>query len=436
VRTRRAALLGLCLAPAAGYALTWDYVPTVILGARYETNPSYVADNDLEDDAYSGVLDLSASLRGEADRARLTFRPRVRFTEYTGAENSDALDQFDWFLPLDGTWGGQRAQYAFAAGYSDISSRESEIRLSDPNEPGQPGSSGRVVIVDEDQERWYVAPSATYLITPRDQLGLTLSLDDVTYDKAELTNRSNYEAGSAGVSWTRSLGIKTRASASVTVDAFRAEQPGSPVENETISYSAEIGYEYAWSDVTTVGLTVGASYSDVSVTGLEVIDDDQNPTTPPVPCFDPQQQALVPCELETDDQNFVGQLFLRQKPAETITTELSVSRSIQPNSDGAQVTQDVARVFVSRDFTPRFGGRIGGTYVRQEAVGSENGTLGDRFDREYMQAEVGVTWRLSRSWAIGAAYNFSSDEQKGGIASSTTNNTVNVQLRYQGLGSH
>ena len=146
--------------------------------------------------------------------------------------------------------------------------------------------------------------------------------------------------------------MKSRISGSVNLDNFKADQPGGPVENKTISYGADAGYEYSLSDVMSAGLTVGASQSDVSVTGLATIDSDDNPNTPPLPCFNPQQNTLVPCELKSTENNFVGRAFIRKQAAETITTEFSLSRSLQPNSDGAQMTQDTANAYVTKNLTP------------------------------------------------------------------------------------
>jgi hypothetical protein len=412
-------------------------VPEVVLGLRYETNPDYLSNSDLEDDAYAGVLDTRLRITGDGNRGRIDLQPRIQASVYTGAENDSRFDTVNYYLPVSGLWVDRRAQYSVTAGYSDISTRESEIRVVDPNDPGQPGSSGRIVTVDEDQERWYLRPAIDFQVTQRDIFGVTLHLEDVTYTEAEFTNRSNYEYGSLGASWTRAISAKSKVSSGVSVDGFRASPPGSPIENETVTYGFNIGYQYAWSDITTLGATVGASRSDISVTGLPFIDHDENPTTPPLPCFDPIQRIIVPCELKTDDDNFVGEVFLQQKTTDTITTELRISRAIQPNSDGAQVTHDLVRGYISKALSPQLNASIGATYIRQDAVGKQTaGLFTRRLERDFVRAEANLSWRLSRQWSIGAGYYFTSDEQTGGISISTDNHVVNLQLRYKGLGSH
>lgn len=431
------AALGLSLAPATGQCLTWDYVPDAAIGARYESNPEYVNEMADKDDAWAAVLDGGLSMRGEGDRVRIELEPRIRYVAYTATEKSDQLDTTDYYIPLTGLWTGQRSQYALGTGFTRLSTRDSEIRVVDPNDPGQPGSSGRIVVVDEHQKRWYVQPSAAFQVSERDRLDLSASYEDVTYSEAQLTQRSDYEYAVLGASWTRTITPRSEVNAGLSVDGFRASQPGSPIENETITYSGNLGYQYALSDQTTVGATIGTSRSDISITGLPFVDHDGNPNTSPVPCLDPVQNTLVLCELETDDQNFVGELFFRQRTTNTITTEVMVSRAIQPNSDGAQVTQDVVRGFIKKELTPRFDVSLGATWVSQQAVGEqEAGALAQRFDRDYRQAELSASWRWTRTLAVGASYRFTSDEQSSGTSLTTENNIVSLQLRYTGLGSH
>jgi hypothetical protein len=147
--------------------------------------------------------------------------------------------------------------------------------------------------------------------------------------------------------------------------------------------------------------------------------------------------VLVPCTLKSTDDNFVGEVFFRQSTGQTITTELSASRSIQPNSDGAQVTQDAARIHVAKSFSPRWNGSIGATYIAQEAVGKDvAGTLADRFDRDYVRVEASISFLLSRTWSIAGRYAYSSDDQTSGQSITTKNSTVGLHLRYSGLGTH
>ena len=441
MRIGRHAVLVAALVAAPAFAASWEYVPVLAVGGAYETNPNYVSESRFEDDAPSGFVDLAVDLSRETGRSRVSLRPRTRLTGYWSTENASDLNTDDYYLPASYLWTNLRSQFSLNGGWSEISTRDSEIFILDPNTPGTPGSSGRIVSVSEDQERWYLYPQFAYQVTTRDLLSIVLSFDDISYTKAELTGRSNYDYANLTTSWRRSLNQKSSLSANLNVNGFRATSPLSALrnedlgygrvetENETLGYGFEAGYEYAWSDRTRVGITAGTSRSDIEITGLSNIDGE--------PCFDPELNELVLCTLKSNDKNFVGEVFLRQKQGPTITTELSVSRSITPNSDGAQVTQDLARGYLSKEFSARWSGSAGVTYMKQKAVGAKTaGTLADRFDRTYLQGELSTSFRMTPTMFIDAIYSYYSDEQTSGTTFDTINNRITLQFRYQGLGTH
>ena len=221
-----AAAFGLLLAPVAGLCYSWDYAPVISTGVTYETNPYYNSESSLEDDAYGVILDATLNLSAETERSGANFRPRTMISLYTGTENATDLNALDYYLPLDAFWSTQRTRYNVNGGYSRISTRNSEISVTDPNDSGQTGSSGRIVSVDEDQERGYVAPSVALQVTQLDLLSLSVSLDDVTYTKAELTGRSDYVYTAAAASWTHVLGPRTRVTGSVNLDCIQCRPAG------------------------------------------------------------------------------------------------------------------------------------------------------------------------------------------------------------------
>jgi hypothetical protein len=437
------------LAPVVGYSSAWEYAPSVTTGLSYESNPDYVPQNSQQDDAYSAFLDAALAIGTESGRSRIDFRPRFFASTFRGSLRSDDLGGTDYYLPLDGSWITQRVRLAAGIGYSQISTRNSEVFETDPNESPQTGVSGHVVSIDEDQKRLYFSPSISYQVGPRDVIQLTLSMQDVRYTEWQRTFRSNYIYGTTSGSWVHSLGLKSQVSIGLNLDAFKAEGrrqawppagtvifPEGTIDNETTSYGFDAGYQYSLSDLTTIGITGGMSQSDITVSGLA-------PPRVPLPCFDAEQGILVTCTFKSTERNFVGRLFLRRQTAETITTEFSVARSLQPNSDGAQVTDDSARVYLSKQFTPNLSGTLGLAYVSQKAVGADSATglVGQRFDRDYARADAAMSWRFTPVWSIEARYAYSQDRQNvvfdiSEDTATTVNNIVTLQLRYQGLGSH
>ncbi|MCC7258690.1 MAG: hypothetical protein IT486_10000 [Gammaproteobacteria bacterium] len=417
---------GLAAAPAG--AVSWEYAPYLAVGGLWESNPRSVSVSSWEDDAYAAILDTRLNIAGKTRIDTLTFNPRLVAASYGGATDASDLDYVDYHLPVGISRLGEVTRSQLDAGFSRTSTRS--FPGVDPNQPPDPNTSRPKV--DEFQERWWVSPSLLWQLAPRDILSADLSYDHVEFTKAELTRRTDYEAANIDVAWRHTLTPQHEVSLNLNVSAFESELPGTTIENDSVSYGGYLGYEYAWSESTTLGGTAGSSRSDVTVKGLPFL----NTPIGPLPCFDPEQNRFVLCEVKTEDRNFVGEIYLRQNAAETITTEFRLSRSIQPNSDGAQVTVDSARAYVSKDFSRLVRGSLGVTYSQQEAVGADNieGNFGRRFKRNYWSTVASLNWRMTRTWTVRTEYGFYRDERDEGIAAyDIPRHRVNLWLQYSGL---
>ncbi len=422
----------LALLPASAPAVTWDYVPSLSAGAGYETNPGGTSNSDQEDDGYVTSGTASLNITGETGTTRISSRPELQGAIYSGTDDQYRDDSYlNYILPVTVSESWQRALGSFSGGYSRISTRDSIVVGFDPNNPPRPGidTTNRRT---EYQERWYLAPSFRYQVTPRDIVGLSINYDDVTYTEAEFSFRTDYIASSADLSWDRSLSPQSTVSLSANVSGFEATRPGSPVENDTLTYGLSAGYQFALTPTATLGLTAGASRSEVKIKGLAFI------TTPigPLPCLDPVQNTFVLCTMEGTDDNFLGQIYYRQRAGDSITTELRLSRSIEPNSDGSQVTLDQVSAFLTKDFSRLLYARLGARFSKQDAVVSRGGALSNRFNRDYYTVEASLTRRLNRSWSLRAQYTFTDDKQTQGFTYSVSNHRLYLYLQYTGLGSH
>ena len=279
------------------------------------------------------------------------------------------------------------------------------------------------------------SPSASWQIDPRDVVSAGFGYDAVSYTESELTGRPGYQGASAQTTWSRSLAPQHKVSIGLNFDAFYSDYPRSKIENDSVTYGMNVGYDYVWSEYTTMGLTAGAARSDITLKGLPLI----STSSGPLPCLDPVQNVFVLCKLKTDDTNFVGQIYLSQRSGQTITTSFSLGRSIQPSSDGAQVTDDFARAYLAKDFSPMLTGNLGITYSRQRAVGAQNdnGIIAQRFSRDFWNAQAGLNWRLNRTWQASASYGYSQDGQTGGFTDETaTKHRIDLIVKYAGLGNH
>jgi hypothetical protein len=419
------ALAVLMVAPTMSSAADWQFVPRASIGAGYETNPRGASKSSREDDAYAGVGTAELRMSADTTTSRYSFSPRADGSIYSGTERSSDLDYLNYYLPLGFQWRRQMSRYDIDGGYSKISTRS--FPSIDPNNPTL--TPTQQALLDEYMERWDVSPRAVFQISPRDLLDLSMQLDDVTFSESRITGRSDYKAASLDSTWTRSLNPRQQLSLTANASAFLSEIRATQIENDTLSYGLYAGYEYLWSDSTSLGVTAGAAHSEIEVSGLPGV-----PTAfGLLPCFDPVSSRLVNCTIKSDDENFIGQAFLRSRAGETITTELRVGRSIEPSSDGAQVTQDTFRAYISKELSAHLSMSAGGTYSKQRAVGRDEYTnVTQRLSREWWSAQAGVGWKLSRTWQIRADYAYYLDEYDRPDYE-VSRHRVDITLQYSGL---
>lgn len=434
----------LALLPLAAARAEWDWkaIPTASVEGTYESNPDNIDDdsNAVKDDAYIGTLGLNLRVEGTSGRGRAVIDPSFRLKESWANDSNRQLDGNEVSIPASVTFAGRRSQTQVAAGYSQYPSRYSDYQVVDPNQPLPPGGVGCDVNVagrcqfDETQSRWYVGPAYTYNFSPRLLLNLNAQFSSVTYDKARFTGRFDYDYLYGTASLVRVLEPKHRVSLEFNASQYTADRPGSELENDTTTLGFTVGYEFQWSEQTSVNVAAGSSLSDLEFSGRL--------TNGGLPCFDPEQQEFVLCTTKGEDTNFVGELFIRQRIGENITGQLGVSREIQPNSDGAQVLVDSINLFLDRNLSDRLRAFGGASYIDQEAVGARSeGILRQRFDRQYGRVEGGLEYRLTERWTIRGQYSYYLDNQKASLVSGagssdyeSSNNIVSLSTRYQFVG--
>jgi len=435
-----AALFALLVAPPepAEAAWTWTTVPSLALDASYETNPYNISDqSDVElDDEYIGALGLSARISGVSGTARVFTAPLVRFRQSWANDSYRQLDGDDIVIPASVAWTGRRSETSISGGFSKLPSRDADYQVANPNEPLPPGgvgcnvdTSGRCQI-KESQIRWYAGPTWRHSISERTLLDLSAQYSSTSYDEAEITGRFDYDYVYGVASLARIVKPRHRLNIDLNASQYTSDQPGSTVENDTKNLGFTVGYEYQFSETTTINASAGSSYSDIKITGAL--------TTGGLPCLDPETNEFVTCKTTTEDTNFVGEIFMRQRLGDTITTQLGASREIQPNSDGAQVLVDTFNGYIEREIRRRFTAFGGATYLKQQAVGARSdGVLRQRFDREYSRLEAGLLYNFSERWSIRGQYNFYLDQQKSALTSGQfsqeldiDNNVLSLRMSY------
>jgi hypothetical protein len=441
---RGLAALLLTAMPAVSALAYWELTPQAEVGMTFENNPRYISDEEepfvlpLNPDAADNVLGVyvDARLKGayKTPSTEVSLVPRIRQTNYLKS-NTDLNDD-DWYVDFAAAHNGILGGVGLTASYQDTGVRTSEFETAIPDDPDGPvpitDGSGR--FSDDTRESWDVQPSLSYQLSPRNVLGVTGLISETTYDEQReelLASRSylDYSYSSLELSLRHVLDANNYFALALNGGNFLADETGRQFENSTDSFGITAAYNRAFSDTLTGTLTLGITRSSLDVAGI-------------VGGFDPLTGAPClpsdPCSTSNEERNFVGSLDVRKR-SELTTLNFSISSQIAPRSDGTEVVQEQARVYVVRTLTSRLTGTLGAIYSQESAVGQifqpETSTLGfARQDRNYFTVEPGVAWQLTETLSVFASYAYQWNDTDVGTGSvEETNNRVFLGVRYQGV---
>ncbi len=437
------ALVALAL-PGPARAASSGFQPLISVSGQYETNPNYRSDGR-ERSATGTNVQAEFRTFTETQRSRVTFEPSLRYNDYFGSENEN-LDGEDFTLPASARYSTARTTTGISGLYSQNSTRNGEFEQAIPDDPDNPGApgSGRVNRIDDDQIYKQIGPYARFAISPRNSIGFSAGYSETSYDQAEITRQPGYENLTTQLSYQHLLDPKNFVFAGINGTYFESKQPcgvitsfadtcgfvfvpdqlGTEITNNTDTFGFNVGYNYSKSETESLNVAAGTARSDFAIRNLRSIDG--------LPCFDSTTQAFAPCRFEGSETNFVGDMSYSVR-SESTTSTISIGRSLQPNSDGATVTQDNAQAYWIREMSPQLQLQLGATWLKSEFVGgSRNGELRERFKREYWRLSIGGTWRLNQRWSVRASYDYLNNEYSDSTPT-VENNIFILGLQYTGL---
>ncbi len=429
----------------------WEVIPQVDAGLTWEENPRYIANSQKSsaEEAQPGITDdatgtfietgLSGGYLTPANEIRLS--PRIRKTDFLKS-NKD-LNSDNWSINLSATHTDQRGLIGLSASYDDTSVRTNEFESATPEDVNAPpdttGGSGRF-IDDATQTSKSVRPFVTYNLSTRNSITLSLSASDVEYDQSFLTDLPELEQPLTGyVDYTYQQGAlefnhylndKNFFQVSLNSSNYSTQQPGDSLNNSSESFGISAAYNLAISPTLSANANVGLSHSSSEATGLRF---DPLLEGTPTPC-----PANARCTASDDAQNFVGDIGLRMR-GELTTLNFNVTRSLAPRSNGGEVVQDQARIFVDRTITERLSINAGTIYSEESALTNFNSEIGtviaSRQDRTYFTVDTTVTWRLTPTLSTYGKYSYQSNDESPVTGDLTqVNHRLFFGFLYRGVG--
>lgn len=432
IAQRTAAALAAVAAGFSGHA--WgdalELVPTVQVGATYETNPRFKADCSTTvpppgcgPDYVTGTfVDAELTGRWRTPDGQISLAPRIRDWNFLGS-NKD-LNNNDFYITGIASQKLQRLDADVTVTYSDTLIRQQLLESATPSDPNAPpptiGTTVQTATEGATEQRWVVRPALTYQLSSRNELGLQIDYSDLTFDERANFGFFDFDATSASLSLTHNLDARNAFQVGINGSTFDADNfaRADPIQrfaNTTDSYGFSAVYQHVLSQTLSATFQVGTARNTVVV------------------------DSPLQGRFRTTDSTLLGNIGLRKRSEKT-TLNFDVGRSQVPRSDGRQITQDEFRFFVDRAITGRFNAQMGILGFLQSGIGDF-----DRFDQDFYTVDFTGSYRIERDWTVLATYSLqdassqftSVFNQQQNVTSGTidqSNRRILITVTYRGLG--
>ena len=383
--------LAAALASAVAPAANWDWQPRLEAGALYADNWRLDEQKSQQISVGGAFLDAELDLHSITTVSDWAIEPRIHSTLFPGHSDQQSTDGF---LSLLGNWRTQRQAIGGLAQYANQTVVYSELLPA--TAPGtqlgqtQSGGGGRVSFNNR-QQRERLAPTYSFDWTQRQRLHLDLDLDRVRYDHSNYFEQIGFKnlQGIGGLEWV--LSQRSSLTLHLSGARFEPDRGGS----DTTTYGADGQWTWSRSQVTRFYLRLGVNRSSATLGGQPI--------------------ASV---------GVIGGAGV-QWSYQVTQILVDALRSLEPSAFGVVMTQNELRLRLNRALRPRLKG-----YVALRGIDLSGSQA--RFtvqNRDYVAAETGMDWQMTRSLRLLGTYVYSWQRFKGEPTASR--NAVSVSVIYQ-----
>jgi len=347
------------------------------------------------DTVYGATATAAFDAYAADDVVNFSFSPRARLTRYEGDSdlNSDeywADAYVERIFPL--------ARVSVDAGYSRVATINSEL-----------DDSGNLLAASY-RNTSLVAPSLTYIISPRVLFTLGGSVSKVRFDGEGNFTDYNFFAANSNLRYQ----FSDRTSWLVTFGKTKFDPD---FDFTTDTYTWQLGIEHALTDTVDVAFNYGGLRSTVKFSTQQLV-------------FDPLV-GFVPQTIR-NESNDGGALinFDVAKRFPNVKLHASFDRSLSPSSQGQQNRTDVVMGEATWRINRTLSTRVA-TYYRDQ--NSETEFLPGRGLISYV-VHGSVTKQLSKQWQVRALYQYRRQFRR--LSEVTVDyNQVSISLNYKGDGA-
>lgn len=225
-----------CAVATSAQAAVWSATPWGTLQAEYTDNVQLIP--GYSNWIVGGVANAGVRAQLTDEYGYLRLSPSLRSTRYDSPEPLNADDQL---FNLAWLRRGERSEWRVDGNWTRDTTLTSELDVSGLVQ----GRKRRVAN--------YIAPSYTYVLSPRQTLGANVAYTKVNYKDAAFTGLVDYDYVNAGFNWGYQWSEKTTISSLLFASRMEAQQVDNRLESSGAQVRLTTSFSERWSGVFSVG---------------------------------------------------------------------------------------------------------------------------------------------------------------------------------------
>lgn len=249
------------------------------------------------------------------------------------------------------------------------------------------------------RERWRIEPYMNWQFSERNSLNLAYSYYARNFEDGEQAGLRDTTDSRITFGVERLLTPRMTGGVLIGVSHFTAAGIGAQEDGEADNYTAEVSVDYLFNPRTRLSLKVGAAHAENDTSDL------------------------------SETEGIWDVRFTRFMPASVVS--LSWSRDTEPSVFGGLVRADRVVASYQQTLSQRWEFGVNAYAYRTQSV-ADAGTSRD--NRKYFDIAPRITWRINRTWNLGALYRYRWTERNfdeaGLLAGSANGNVISLFVNF------
>ena len=279
-----------------------------------------------------------------------------------------SLDSEDPSLRLDSSYRTQLSEFGLEAEVSRTTSL-----ITEETDAGNFTSN-------TDRDLLSLAPSWSYIASPRDTLNVGASVTDVNFRADTFTDHRTLEAHAG---WAREVTTADVVSLNFVVEHIESE---STIEIESELYDVLVGWDRTFSERLRTSLAAGPQY------------------------YTTEEPRTVNGSVQTTDEDTFGfrlSAGVEYRPSEVTELDVGFTHEVSASSSGSPLERDTLEATASHRFLPRLSGSLSTLFqLGRDPNNSDS-------DRDFFSLQPSLTYELAMEWDVSASYRFRTQDSEG-----------------------